>query len=66
MFPFNCPGVVSPAVFTETVNCAGVAPLAGVTLSQEFPDVTAALTLADAGVELIVSICDPGGVEPMV
>ena len=42
--PFRVPAV-RPVVFTETVKGAVVVPLAGVTLSHEFPDVTAALTL---------------------
>jgi hypothetical protein len=42
-------------VLTETVKLAGVVPLAGDTLSQVFPEVTAALTLLE-----------PAGDDPML
>jgi hypothetical protein len=44
------------AVFTETVKLAGMLPLPGDTLSQEFPEVTAALTATElAGDEPIIN-----------
>lgn len=54
ILPF-CVPEVSPLVFTETVNVAGVEPLAGDMLSQEPPEVTAALTLT-AVPPLIVNV----------
>jgi hypothetical protein len=54
MLPVSVPEV-SPVVLTETVKFAGVVPLTGDTLSQVFPEVTAALTLLE-----------PAGEEPML
>ena len=48
---------VMPLVLTATVKFAGVAPVAGDTLSQVLPDVTAALTLVElAGDELMLTV----------
>ena len=54
-------------MFTETVKLAGVVPVAGVTLSQLLPDVTAALTLVElAGDVPILKVCDAGAALPGV
>ena len=65
--PFSVCAVVSPVVFTETVKLAGVVPVAGVTLSQLLPDVTAALTLVElAGDVPILKVCEAGAKLPGV
>jgi hypothetical protein len=62
ILPLSGPDVM-PVVFTETVKLAGVVPLAGDTLSHEFPDVTAALTLVElAGDEPMLNVWEAGGV----
>jgi hypothetical protein len=54
-----------PVVLTETVKLAGVVPLAGDTLSQEFPRVTAALTLLEpAGDDPMLNVWERGGALP--
>ena len=66
MLPFSVPPVVMLAVLMETVKLAGVLPLAGETLSHELPEVTDAFTLVLFGDEVIVRVCELGGVRPMV
>lgn len=66
MLPVRVPEV-SPAVLTDTVKFAGMVPLAGDTLNQVFPEVTAALTLAElVGDDPMLSVCDAGAVPPAV
>jgi hypothetical protein len=50
-------------VLTETVKPAGVLPLAGDTLSHEFPEVTAAFTLMELA-DVILSAWELGAVPP--
>ena len=54
---------VKPAVFTETAKVAGVVPLPGEMLSQEFPEVTAAVTLV-AVVAVIDRVWELGWAPP--
>ena len=65
--PFSVWAVVRPVVFTETVKLAGVVPVAGDTLSQELPVVTAALTLVElVGDVPMLNVWDAGAVVPGV
>jgi hypothetical protein len=51
----------------ETVKFAGVVPLAGVTLSQELPEVTDAITAVPLdGEDAIVNVWEAGAEPPMV
>jgi hypothetical protein len=62
MLPVSGPDVM-PVVLTETVRLAGVVPVPGDTLSQEFPKVTAAFTLVElAGDEPMLNVWEAGGV----
>ena len=62
--PFSTP-VVRPVVLIETAKFTGVVPLAGETLSQELPEVTAAFTAV--GLPAPTANCwDAGGVPPGV
>jgi len=59
--------VVRPEVLMETVKFAGVVPLAGVTLSQELPEVTVAVTGVPLdGEDPIVNVWEAGAEPPMV
>jgi hypothetical protein len=57
--------VVIPLVFTETVKLAGVVPVAGDTLSQVFPAVTATFTFVALPAP-IANCWEAGGVPPDV
>jgi hypothetical protein len=57
--------VVRLEVLMETVKFAGVAPLAGVTLSQELPEVTDAITAVPLdGEDPIVNVWEAGAALP--
>jgi hypothetical protein len=62
ILPLSVPEV-RPAVFTETAKVAGVVPLPGVTLSQEFPELTAALTWVALGA-VIDKVWEAGAAAP--
>jgi len=65
MVPVRLPAAVRFAVFTPTVNVAGVRAELGVTVSHGELLVTAAFTVAD-GVELTEKVWVAGCVSPSV
>ena len=61
--PFSICALVRPAVLTETVKFAGVAPLSGgEILSQLLPEVTLAVTFAEPAVVPMLNVCELGAV----
>jgi hypothetical protein len=63
MLPFNIPRG-RPAVLTDTVKLPGAVMLAGDTESQEFPEVTAAFTVAEP-LAPTLSIWEAGAEPPI-